>query len=219
MEVKGLAEIPLEFTDLVLLDLDNTLYDYHSCHRYAVSKLVGEVTRLYSIDAKSAYTLYEKSRSIVHNINKGTAASHSRLFYIQGMLESILDRTDPEAILSLYRIYWDSFMDQMRLFDLSAVFLELCFLQKIPVILVTDMTAVVQFEKLKKLGISRYMSFVVTSEEAGVEKPHPFIFELAISKALKLNPVLKNVIVIGDDPKKDIHTSSVYSIINYHVIN
>jgi putative hydrolase of the HAD superfamily len=35
----------------------------------------------------------------------------------------------------------------------------------------------------QKLGLESYLDFVVTSEEAGVDKPHPLIFETALQRA------------------------------------
>lgn len=40
----------------------------------------------------------------------------------------------------------------------------------------TNMTAEIQYQKIEKLGITRWIDGVVTSEEAGVEKPDYRIF-------------------------------------------
>ena len=40
MEVNTLAAVPLHNSDVVLLDLDNTLYEYKRCHEYALDKLL-----------------------------------------------------------------------------------------------------------------------------------------------------------------------------------
>lgn len=38
------------------------------------------------------------------------------------------------------------------------------------------MTAYIQYKKLESLGVTPYIDFMVSSEEAGVEKPHPTPF-------------------------------------------
>lgn len=215
MEIKHLSEVSFENLDLILLDLDNTLYNYHSCHAIALDVLCKQFSTHYNLSYNETKVLYSVSRQSVHNTNLGTAVSHSRLFYIQYMIETIADTTDIEITLKFYRLYWDTFIAEMQLFDDALVFLEKAKKQKIPVVLVTDMTAEIQFFKLKKLLISNYLTFIVTSEEAGVEKPHPFIFELAISKVRKSKKSIVNVAMVGDDIKKDLHVSSVYSITNY----
>ena len=47
----------------------------------------------------------------------------------------------------------------------------------------TDMTAHIQYRRLEFLNLSPYIDFIVTSEEAGVEKPTPHLFELCVEKA------------------------------------
>ena len=67
--------------------------------------------------------------------------------------------------------------------------------------LVTDLTAHIQHRKIKKLKLEDYVSFAVTSEEAGKEKPHPYMFMMALEK---LNLKAEEVCMVGDSFKKDI---------------
>lgn len=41
------------------------------------------------------------------------------------------------------------------------------------------MTAYIQYKKLESLGAAPYIDFMVSSEEAGVEKPHPHLLRSA----------------------------------------
>lgn len=66
---------------------------------------------------------------------------------------------------------------------------------------VTDLTADVQFRKVMKLGLMKYASLMVSSEEAGREKPHPYIFLRALKK-LETDP--NSAVMIGDSFEKDI---------------
>ena len=47
----------------------------------------------------------------------------------------------------------------------------------------TNMTADYQFAKLERLGLMERVDFLVTSEEAGAEKPDPRLFALCAEKA------------------------------------
>ena len=58
-----------------------------------------------------------------------------------------------------------------------------------------------QIEKLSSLGVLENIQFLVTSEEAGQEKPNSAIFRLALKK---LNMVPREVIMIGDSFDKDV---------------
>lgn len=53
---------------------------------------------------------------------------------------------------------------------------------------------------LAQLGVDHFFSHIVTSEEAGAEKPSPRIFEYALQKA-GLPPHL--AVHVGDHPRKD----------------
>lgn len=217
MEIKKLSEVEFTDIDLILLDLDNTLYDYHVCHNYAMEIFALEFAHLFSINIVEVNKLYKAARQQVHIRHHGTAVSHSRLFYIQNMVEKINNNTSTETIISLYNLYWDSFLNKMKLFDDAILFLQRCMELKLPIVLVTDMTTEVQFKKIKKLGIEKHLLYIVTSEEAGIEKPHPFIFEYAINKVLRLNKAIKNIAVIGDDIKKDLHISETFAMHTFYI--
>ncbi len=52
------------------------------------------------------------------------------------------------------------------------------------------------------IGIGHLFDFVLSSEQAGVSKPHPDIFHQALSMA---SHPLHETVYIGDDPVRDIH--------------
>lgn len=55
--------------------------------------------------------------------------------------------------------------------------------------------------KLETLGLLPFFSFVVSSEEAGVEKPHPGLFALCAEKA-GVSP--EECLFVGDSLKGDV---------------
>ena len=65
----------------------------------------------------------------------------------------------------------------------------------------TNMTLDWQLVKLEKLGLLPFFSFVVSSEEAGVEKPHPGLFALCAEKA-GVSP--EECLLVGDSLKGDV---------------
>lgn len=58
-----------------------------------------------------------------------------------------------------------------------------------------------QTVKIKAIAIEKYLSTVTLSEEAGVQKPHAGVFELALKKA---NASKNESIYIGDDYEADV---------------
>jgi len=59
----------------------------------------------------------------------------------------------------------------------------------------------IQEKKLRASNIHKYFDQIINSEMAGVKKPHPHIFEFALSKA---NVLAKNALMIGDSLEVDI---------------
>ncbi|MCK4517365.1 HAD family hydrolase, partial [Candidatus Babeliales bacterium] len=177
----------------ILLDLDNTLYDYNKAHGAALKAVFSSVESKFSLEQSKLTKAYTQARHSVASNLKYTAASHNRILYFQTMLENCQIYSSQET-LSLYDIYWNTFLENMHLFDGAISFLEKVKPEKICVI--TDLTAHIQHRKIIKLGIEKYESHLVTSEEVGIEKPHPKIFSTALQK-LGLNA--HEVCMIGDN--------------------
>lgn len=181
----------------ILLDIDNTLYDYNVAHTFAKSKVFEFCMDVFNLSQDQVDFSYEKARKQIHIELCETAASHNRLLYFQRMLE-ILEVNPMKYALEIYNIYWDSFLEIIKPFEGVHELLEK---YKDKICIVTDLTAHIQYRKIKKLGIEKYCKALVTSEETGHEKPHPYMFTMALNK-LSLKP--EDVCMIGDSFKKDV---------------
>ncbi|MFA6211156.1 MAG: HAD family hydrolase [Candidatus Obscuribacterales bacterium] len=181
----------------ILLDLDNTVYDYKSAHEPAMAAalkwLAGELEQNFDAVEKQ----YVACRQRVNQTLHGLASSHSRLLYFQGIVESF-GRFPHQLACQAEDLYWQVFFENMQLRPGCLAFLESVGL---PIAVVTDLTARIQFEKIAHLKIAGYLQAIVTSEESGHEKPHPRIFEMA---AHKLDLPLKQLCMIGDSLERDI---------------
>lgn len=181
----------------ILLDIDNTLYDYNISHTFAKNKVLEYSMSEFNLSKDDVNIAYEKARKQIHIELCETAASHNRLLYFQRMSE-IIGVNPMKYAFEIYNIYWDSFLEVMRPFEGVHELLEK-FQDKI--CLVTDLTAHIQYRKIKKLGLEKYCKALVTSEEAGREKPHPYMFIMGLKK---LGLKADEVCMIGDSFKKDV---------------
>ena len=181
----------------ILLDIDNTLYNYDTTHKIAKNKVLEFCINELKLEKDLIENAYEIGRKKVHIELTETAASHNRLLYFQKMCE-ILNINSLDYAFRIYNIYWDTFLENMTPFDGIYDFLEK---YKNKICLVTDLTAHIQYRKIEKLKLNQFIDKVVTSEEAGREKPHPYMFMLALEK---LNLGKHEVCMIGDSFKKDI---------------
>jgi len=181
----------------LLLDIDNTLYPYNYPHEAGLNAAFSVIESRYGIETRTIMGAYLKAREEVHIRLSETAASHNRVLYFQKLLE-LLDLPSTTFTLDVYEAYWENFLKEMNAFEGVYEMLEK---YKDRICLVTDLTAHIQHRKIKKLGLDNYVEFMVTSEEAGHEKPHPVMFKLALEK---LKCSRDEVCMIGDSFKKDI---------------
>jgi HAD superfamily hydrolase (TIGR01549 family) len=189
----------------ILLDIDNTLYNYKVAHVFSKNIVLDYCVSEFSLPKNKINFAYEKARKQVHIELSETAASHNRLLYFQKMLE-ILNVNPMKYAIKIYSKYWNSFLNELNPFDEIYVLLEK---YKHKICLVTDLTANIQYRKIQKLGLEKYCNNLVTSEEAGREKPHPYMFMLALQK---LGLRADEVCMIGDNFKKDILGSAALGI-------
>ena len=154
---------------------------------------------------------YKQARSDIHLELKESAASHNRMLYFQRMYE-LLGWNAQTMTLETYDLYWNTFLEEMLLDEDTRNFIEQT--KNIKICLVTDLTTHIQHRKIKRLNIEDYIDYMVSSEEAGKEKPHPYMFMLALKK-LQLN--VNDVIMIGDNLRKDIIGASNLGIHSFYL--
>jgi putative hydrolase of the HAD superfamily len=127
-----------------------------------------------------------------------------------------LDITNNFELAKNYNeIYWNIFINNMNLDNEALLFLQKCQNLKINICIVTDMTAIIQIKKLQKLNVVKYIKYLVTSEEVGIEKPNHKIFQTALNK---LNLSSQEVIMIGDNEEKDIKGAQFLGIKSYKIL-
>lgn len=195
---------PEQFTrlpDAILFDTDNTLYHYDPAHAAAQKAVRDKVTRTFSIEPEAFDKAFNEARQQVKARLKHTAASHSRLLYLQRMLEIIGLGSQVLLALDFEQTYWRTFLSNAVLFDDVKEVLDDLRLQGIPTAIVTDLTAQIQFRKVVYFGLDHYFDYIVTSEEAGFDKPNAAPFQIALEK---MRPQGDCVWMIGDNPKTDI---------------
>lgn len=93
------------------------------------------------------------------------------------------------------------FLDNMSLYAGARDLLEALHEKYIRVGVCTDLLAHIQHRKLRRLGMMDDVDCMVTSEEAGVEKPSPGIFKLCIEK---LRLPAEEVCFVGDNLERDV---------------
>ena len=185
----------------IIFDLDNTLYDYDSCNAIAEKKLFKEISLDFEIPEEKIPELYQCVKNHVKMaIGNEVAASHNRLLYMQDICEK-LGRNPLLYAMKFYDVYWNAMLDNMKLFDYVEPLIEEARKRGIKIGILTDLTAHIQYRKIIKLGLAEKIDYLVTSEEAGVEKPSEKIFLKMLGK-MRVEPY--EALMIGDSYEKDI---------------
>jgi putative hydrolase of the HAD superfamily len=168
--------------DAVLFDTDNTLYPYEPAHQAAMQAVRAKAARLFGIDQEKFDQSFNAARKTIKDRLGHTASSHSRLLYFQQMLEIIGLRSQVLLALDLEQTYWRTFLSNAQLFEGVKELLDDLRIAGIPTAIVTDLTAQIQFRKIVYFGLDHYFDYIVTSEEAGFDKPHRAPFDIAVNK-------------------------------------
>lgn len=183
----------------VICDIDDTLYDYRSANDIALDVACTCGERELGVPArvwKERYLRVMKEQLLTHGDQVGC---HSRAIRFQLVLEEL--RLPLRWAPVLEELYWQSLLRVISPMPGAAEFLREARSCGLRLGVCTDMSAQWQLRKLERLGLLEQMDFIVTSEEAGAEKPDSRIFQLCLDKA---NCLPEEALMIGDNLKKDV---------------
>lgn len=103
--------------DAFLFDTDNTLYPYDPAHAAAQQAVREKVAKTFSISPDDFDKAFKEARTQVKTRLKHTASSHSRLLYLQRMLEIMGLGSQVLLALDFEQTYWRTFLSNAVLFD------------------------------------------------------------------------------------------------------
>ncbi len=196
----------------ILIDLDDTIYNYQTAHRFSLDNVRHQFFP--DLPLADFRAEYRAARNAVMDRLAPQGCCRSRLFTFLELLER---RDCPAAFLrarAMDRLYWQGLIGRIEPEPGAIALLERARAAGIGICIVSDMTVHVQIDKIVKLGIADLVDFLVTSEEVGVEKPDPRIFEAGLRK---LGLQADEVIMIGDSLEKDIHGAEKLGIRAFRV--
>ena len=100
-----------------MFDTDNTLYPYDPAHTAAQQAVRNKVVNTFSIKPEVFDAAFKEARQQVKTRLKHTASSHSRLLYLQRMLEIMGLGSQVLLALDFEQTYWRTFLSNAVLFD------------------------------------------------------------------------------------------------------
>jgi FMN phosphatase YigB (HAD superfamily) len=160
----------LNLPELVIFDLDNTLYDYESANSAGENALINFLHENLQISNAEIKNQLIHSRKNVKGALGNTASSHSRLMYIREFLNSNDLNVHATFALECEQVFWRSYMERMVLFEGVEELVNYLRLSRSKLVLVTDLSTQIQIRKLAFLGLEKTFELIITSEEAGGDK-------------------------------------------------
>ena len=183
----------------VIFDLDNTLYNFDAANESGIRALAAYTEPVFGWDYPKMKDLYEESREKITERMGDVGPAHNRLIRFQNLLEEKELPIHPHA-LEMAKAYWRGVLDNMAPAPGVREMMEELRSMGVQLGLGTDMTAYMQYEKMIRLGLLGFMDFIVSSEEAGTDKPGNAFFMLCARKAGCLPG---ECLIIGDNVVRD----------------
>lgn len=185
----------------VFFDLDDTLYtSFQAGDRRAYECLEAWAQQTFGEAGRGFDAAFLAARKQLAAEQPDMPPIHDRVLFAQRALENMGLNPIPHARKAA-AIYWDAVFSQMTVRPGAPEFLDELRGRGIKVAVVTNMLADIQMEKLVRLGLAERVDFLVTSEEAGIDKPQRAIFDLAMRKC-GVQP--DEALMVGDNFAHDI---------------
>lgn len=188
----------------VFFDLDHTLWDFETNSRETLYDLYQELD-LASMGVAAFdhfhHTYHHHNNIFWDRFRKGYITREELRW--KRMWRTLLDYKLPNEPLArqLSERYLEILPTKKNLFHDTVEILDYLKNKKYPIHLITNGFEKTQLAKLRNSGIDKYFTHVITSEAAGIMKPHAPIFEYAIATA---GTTAHTSIMIGDTLDADI---------------
>lgn len=188
-----------EVTD-VFFDLDHTLWDFDRNSELAFAKIFKK--NAIDVDLNVFFEVYFPINFKYWKWYREERVTKAQLRYgrFKKTFDALKISVTDDVIDKLSEDYIIHLPDHNFLFDGTIELLDYL-KEKYTLHIITNGFEEVQMTKLKKSNIISYFNTITTSEAAGVKKPNPHIFKVAL-QAAKTTP--KQSIMIGDTYEADI---------------
>lgn len=196
----------------IFFDLDHTLWDFEKNSALTFKRILAENN--IGIDLQDFLKVYVPANLAFWKLYREEKISKEALRYqrLKSVFDDLKYAVSDEVINRLAVDYIDNLPSHSHLFPNAKTVLE--YLKpNYKLHIITNGFQEIQDKKLKSSGIYNYFDQIINSEMAGVKKPNPFIFELALKRA-RTRP--ETSLMIGDNLEADIQGSLS---VGYHAIH
>ncbi len=187
----------------VFFDLDHTLWDFEKNSSEALLELYHELRLSEDIAdvQKFIQTYQEINARYWHLYNHGKVSKEQvRTGRFLDTLNTFKVRNSDNKAIELGNEYVLRSPQKKHIFPFAHE--ALTYLnEKYALHIITNGFLEVQHTKLNNCNLSEYFDLILCTEEVGVNKPHPLVFETALQKTAAF---AEESVMIGDNPETDI---------------
>lgn len=184
----------------IFFDLDHTLWDFDTNSDIAFRTIFNKNEVDVNLDKFLNY--YRGVNQKYWKLYREERVSKEKLRY--GRLKDTFDKINfkiqDEVINNLAVDYIEVLPDSNLLFDGAHAILK-HLAPNYELHIITNGFTEVQHKKMEKSDLTKYFKTIITSEDAGVKKPNPRIFQYALNET---NATSRESIMIGDNWEADI---------------
>ena len=184
--------------NLLILDLDNTFYKYDQSHTSGLKSVFAKQNIYNSYD--DFILAYKDIKSSVHQEIPNSPSKHSKLIYFKKLF---FNQMDYSRILNLESTYWDNFIKNA---DLQKKGIKILLDNKNKnnsYVLFTNQNLNTQLKKIHAWKLN-FFDHIITSEEAGYEKPSSNFFKFVSPTIKDLLEDERKIYALGDSFENDI---------------
>lgn len=184
----------------IFFDLDHTLWDFETnsdiafeaiFKKYQVNANVNKFLNNYRSINENYWKLYRDEKITKEELRIGR---------LRDAFAKIKYKVDLELIDNLAVDYIEYLPKNNQLFEGTLDILD-HLKPNYKMHIITNGFNEVQYKKIENSGLNQYFDKIITSEEAGVKKPNPIIFQYALQQT---NAISSESIMIGDNWEADI---------------
>lgn len=197
----------------IFFDLDHTLWDFEKStaltfqsilEKNQVEVVLADFLAVYRPTSREYWKLYKEGEisKVEMRFKRLKRTFDSMGIQISDVLVATLDRE--------YIEYHPAVPSLMPYADEVLAYL----LPKYKLHIITNGFWEIQEKKLRGSGIYQYFDQIINSEMAGVQKPHPHIFQLALQSA---NVIPENALMIGDSLEVDVMGAKAVGMHALHI--
>jgi len=177
----------------ILVDIDDTIFDFQQGNRNAVAALMAEL-------GLSSPTVFDEYQAINHAcweaLERGEMTQE--ILHVERFRRFLASKNradDPAQVADRFAFH----LGQQAIYLPGAEENLRAIAEKLPVVLLTNGITAIQRSRLSVSTLGSYAKKVVISQEAGISKPDPRIFQLALEDC---DPA--DALMIGDGIQSDV---------------